>query len=109
MLVATFPCQDRSANAVKLTPTLEDSMSFDAALVREQGVSFAVVVVKSHVVQSDASRRQAISAFSHHFPGVPIVLMAQDSRGTPTFWGRPDIVRFLARIPTAALPWKRFP
>jgi hypothetical protein len=31
-------------------------MSFDAALVREQGVTFAVVVVKGHVVSYDSSR-----------------------------------------------------
>jgi hypothetical protein len=83
-------------------------MSFDAAVVREQGVTFAVVVVKDHVVSSDSSRREAIMAFGAHFPGVPIVLMAQDGRGRPTYWGRPDIVRFLARVPVNALPWKRF-
>jgi hypothetical protein len=83
-------------------------MSFDAALVREQGVKFAVVVVKSHVISSDSSRREASTTFGAHFPGVPIVLMAQDGRGRPTYWGRPDIVRFLAGVPANALPWKRF-
>jgi hypothetical protein len=83
-------------------------MSFDAALVREQGVTFAVVVVKPHVVNSDASRRQALVGFSGKFPGVPIVLMAQDGRGRPTYWGRPDIVGFLAGVPFDALPWKRW-
>ena len=83
-------------------------MSFDAALVREQGVSFAVVVVQHHAVSSDNSRRQAMASFSHHFPGAPIVLMVQDGRGRPTYWGRPDIVRFLANVPVNALPWKRF-
>ena len=83
-------------------------MSFDAAVVREQGVSFAVVSVKGHVVNSDSSRREAISAFATHFPGVPIVLMAQDGRGRPTYWGRPDIVRFLSHVPVGALPWRRF-
>jgi hypothetical protein len=83
-------------------------MSFDAALVREQGVTFAVVVVKSHVVSSDSSRQEAMTEFGVHFPGVPVVLMAQDERGRPTYWGRPDIVRFLARVPVNRLPWKRF-
>lgn len=83
-------------------------MSFDAALVREQGVTFAVVVVKNHVVSSDSSRREAMNTFGMHFPGVPIVLMTQGGRGRPAFWGRPDIVRFLARVPVNALPWKRF-
>jgi hypothetical protein len=71
-------------------------------------VTFAVIAVKNYVVSSDSSRREAITSFGSHFPGVPIVLMAQDSRGTPTFWGRPDIVRFLSRVPVNALPWKRF-
>jgi len=83
-------------------------MSFDAALVREQGVKFAIVAVKNHAVSSDAARRQAMAAFGTHFPGVPIVLMAQDGQGRPTFWGRSDIVRFLAQVPLGALPWKRF-
>jgi hypothetical protein len=83
-------------------------MSFGAALVREQGVTFAVIPVKGHVVNSDSSRREAMATFGTHFPGVPIVLMVQDSRARPTYWGRPDIVRFLAQVPVAALPWKRF-
>lgn len=69
-------------------------MNFDAALVREQGVTFAVVAVKTNAIGSDSSRREAASAFQVHFPGVPIVLMAQDGRGRPTYWGRSDIVRF---------------
>lgn len=83
-------------------------MSFDAALVREQGVTFAVVAVKNHAVSSDSTRQDATRAFASHFPGVPVVLMAQDGRGRPTFWGRADIVRFLARVPLSALPWKHF-
>ena len=83
-------------------------MSFDAALVREQGVAFAVVVVQSHVLSSSSSREEAIDAFGHRFPAVSIVLMAQDGRGRPTFWGRPDIVRYLAKVPVRALPWKRY-
>jgi hypothetical protein len=62
----------------------------------EQGVTFAVVVVKSHVVNSDSSRREAVSGFGVHFRGVPM-LMVQDGRGRPTFWGRRDIVSFLPR------------
>lgn len=83
-------------------------MSIDAALVREHGVTFAVVVVKAHVVASESSRDEAAASFAAKFPGVPIVLMAQDGRGRPTYWGRSDIVRFLARVPFQRLPWKRW-
>jgi hypothetical protein len=44
--------------------------------------------------------------FAMRFPEV--VLMAQDSCGTPTFYGRPDIARFLANVPVGAIPWSEY-
>jgi hypothetical protein len=83
-------------------------MTFDGAVIREQGVTFALVVVKHHVVQSRFEAAQAISAFQPCFPGVPIVLVSQDSRGVPTYFGRPDIARFMASVPMSAVPWKTY-
>lgn len=83
-------------------------MSFDGAVIREQGVTFALVVVKSHVVQNRFEAGKAISAFQPHFPGMPVVLVGQDSRGTPTYFGRPDIARFMASVPMSAVPWKTY-
>jgi hypothetical protein len=34
--------------------------------------------------------------------------MAQDSRGVPTYQGRPDIVRFLSNIFVEQIPWQRY-
>jgi hypothetical protein len=34
--------------------------------------------------------------------------MAQDGRGTPTYWGRPDLVDYMAAVPLAPIPWQRF-
>ena len=34
--------------------------------------------------------------------------MSQDGRGVPSYWGRPDIVRFLASVPINALPWRNY-
>ena len=42
------------------------------------------------------------------FPGVPVVLMAQDAQGTPTFFGRKDIVQFLASVPLGSIPWREY-
>jgi hypothetical protein len=86
----------------------ENAVSFDAAIVKEQGVTFAVIAVKRHVVDSPHERNEAADVFQFQFPGMPVVLMSQDGRGRPTYWGRQDIVRFLARVPVAALPWRRF-
>ncbi len=82
-------------------------MRIQGAIFREQGQTFAVVVVKSQVVQSSSSAADAIRCLAPVF-GVPIVLMAQDSRGRPTFYGRPDIARFMASVPLHAVPWREY-
>ncbi|WP_017726737.1 hypothetical protein [Halalkalibacterium ligniniphilum] len=83
-------------------------MQFDGAVVREQGVTFAIVVVKSHVLNSSHSIDEARTGFSRHFPGMPLILMAQNSRGRPTYQGRKDIVNFLSKIDPSRIPWKRY-
>ena len=83
-------------------------MRVQGAVIREQGQTFAVVVVKSHVVQNRAEATSAISSFTPIFGGVPVVLMAQDSRGRPTYFGRPDISRFMASVPLRAIPWREY-
>lgn len=83
-------------------------MTFQGAVIREQGVTFAVVIVKKHVIDSSAEANQTITAFQPVFPGLPVVLMAQDYQGTPTYYGRQDIARFLATVPLEAIPWKQY-
>jgi hypothetical protein len=39
---------------------------------------------------------------------VPVVLMSQDGSGRPTYFGRPDIARFLANVPVNSIPWKQY-
>jgi hypothetical protein len=83
-------------------------MQIQGAVIREQGISFAIVIVKKHVVDNSIEAREAIEAFQPLFPGLPIVLMAQDSMGVPTYFGRPDIARFMASVPMSAVPWKEY-
>ena len=58
-------------------------MTFQGAVVREQGVTFAVVIVKKHVIDSSFEAGRAVAAFQPAFPGLPVVLMVQDHQGTP--------------------------
>lgn len=83
-------------------------LQIDAAVVIEQGVQFAVVIVKKHILDSANDRINALDAFKSIFPHMPIVLMAQDSRGVPNYWGRTDIVKFLINTPLNCIPWKRY-
>ncbi len=83
-------------------------MQIDGAVIKEQGVTFAVVVVKSHVISNTAAASNMRRSLSSVFPGMPIILMAQDSRGIPTYQGKNDIVKFLANIHPGRIPWKRY-
>jgi hypothetical protein len=83
-------------------------MQFEGALVKEQGITFAIVVVKTSVLSSSAEISKARTTFQSCFPQVPIILMAQDSQGTPTYQGRTDIVRFLGKVDPSRIPWKRY-
>lgn len=83
-------------------------MQFDGAVIKEQGVTFAIVIVKPHVFNSSSEAERARSSFRGIFPGVPIILMGQGSGGRATYQGRPDIVRFLTHISPSRIPWKTY-
>lgn len=83
-------------------------MKLQGAVIKEQGVTFAIVIVRQLVIQSQIEFQKAVGAFSNYFPGMPIVLMAQDGRGVPTYRGRKDIVKFLASIHISQIPWKEY-
>ncbi|MBV1918339.1 MAG: hypothetical protein KUG65_09810 [Sphingomonadaceae bacterium] len=83
-------------------------MQLEGAIIKEQGQTFAVVVVKRLVTDNRHEAAEATHSFSRCFPRMPIVLMSQDSSGVPTYFGRRDIANFLARVPMSAIPWKRY-
>ncbi len=83
-------------------------MQVDGAIIKEQNVTFAIVIVKPHVLTNSLECDKMRKAFQPYFPGLPIVLMAQDHNGRPTYQGRKDLVNFLANIDPGRIPWKRF-
>ena len=81
-------------------------MKVHVAFVCEQGCEFAVVVVRPSVMSGlRRERDDAVRAYSGEF-GVPAVLMIRNSRGTPTYYGRPDLVQLLADRCADRLPWR---
>ncbi|MEZ4721946.1 MAG: hypothetical protein R2813_08740 [Flavobacteriales bacterium] len=86
----------------------KNDMQFDGALITEQGITFAIVIVKPQVLNSYLECEKVRSGFSPVFPNVPIILMAQDSKGIPEYQGRKDIVNFLANISASQIPWERY-
>ncbi len=83
-------------------------IKLQGAVIKEQGVTFAITVVKRHILNSQMQCQQAVQSFQPLFPGMPIVLMGQDFRGTPTYWGRNDIVNFLRKVHPSRIPWQEY-
>lgn len=83
-------------------------MRFNAAVLRDRSVTFAVVMVKLDTLRSihEATREQI--GLAPAFPGIPIVLMAQDSSGAPIFHGRKDLVSFMGNIRLDAIRWREY-
>lgn len=82
-------------------------MRVQGAVIRERGLTFAVVIVKQHVVQVRETATSVMEKLTPVF-GVPVVLMAQDGRGRPTFFGRRDIASFLSKVPLHMIPWREY-
>ena len=82
-------------------------MKVYGAIIKEQVDTFSIIIVKPHVLNKDSEANSFRNAMSSVFPS-PIILMAQDSHGTPTYQGRKDIVNFLANIDLARIPWKTY-
>ena len=83
-------------------------MKIQGAVIIEQGVTFAIVVVRQSVTNYTSRiirTRQQLQGF---FPNMPIILMSQDKNGTSHYYGRRDIVEFLKTIRLDQIPWKEF-
>jgi len=83
-------------------------MRFQGALITEQNVTFGIVIVKPYVLNNPAQVDSMRTLGMRAFGPVPIVLMAQNHKGTPTYYGRKDIVNFLAKVPIHAIPWREY-
>lgn len=82
-------------------------MNFNAALIEEQDVKFAIVLVKPSVLTS--SERESIrDSFIPIFGNIPIILASEDSKGYLKYHGREDIVKFLSNFHSNQIPWKTY-
>jgi hypothetical protein len=83
-------------------------MKLQGAVIIEQGVTFAIVVVKQSVTNYTSKIIKTRQQLQPFFPNMPIILMSQDSSGTPHYYGRRDIVEFLKTVRLDQIPWKEF-
>jgi hypothetical protein len=73
-------------------------MHFQGAVIKEQCVTFRIIIIKPHVLQSENDKSQMQNFEYSAFGRIPIILMTHDSWGVPTYYGSKDIVNSLSRI-----------
>ena len=83
-------------------------MKIRGAVIIEQGVTFAIIMVKPTVTRYTVRSIQMRHELSAYFPNMPIILMSWDNDGQPHYYGRKDIVDFLKSINVNQIPWKDF-
>ena len=83
-------------------------MKIQGAVIIEQGVTFAIVAVSRTVTNYTSRAIRVRHQLAQFFRNMPIILMSQDSNGTPHYYGRQDIVRFLQSIRLNQIPWKEY-
>ncbi|MCR5833231.1 MAG: hypothetical protein K6G55_01045 [Selenomonadaceae bacterium] len=83
-------------------------MKIQGAVILEQGVTFAVVAVNRTVTNYTSRAIRVRHQLAQFFRNMPIILMSQDSNGTPHYYGRKDIVDFLQSIRLDQIPWKEY-
>lgn len=76
--------------------------NWQIALVREQGLNFAVASVQDHVLNNPTVRDNLIQSLSVRLAQPVVLIGARQHR----LYGRQDIVRFLQNVHPSRLPWK---
>jgi hypothetical protein len=82
--------------------------TIEGAVITEQGVTFAVAIVQPDVLSNRAECDAAVATFAAVFGGLPTIIMAQDAQGVPSYYGRRDLVDFMASVPLDAVSWSRY-
>ena len=98
----------RRRNSTDSAASLGGFMQFEAAVMDAEGTTFAVVIVKRDVISNSHEANSIIAAIEKVLEGKPVVLMAQDSEGAPTYYGRDDIAGFMTTVPVDSIPWQKF-
>jgi len=83
-------------------------MVIKGAVISVQDVTFAVVVMKIRVVESQEQTDDALKLLRSVFPGVPTVIMAMDDSGKPKYRGPQEMIDLLGKINVAQIPWKMY-
>jgi hypothetical protein len=75
-------------------------------MAEKDGTKFAIVQVDKDTMHVPGRAIDTIEALKSTFPNMNIVLMTRDKKGSPIFYGRPDIVNGLGDASLAEVEWR---
>ena len=76
------------------------------AVIREQGITFAVVIVKNHVVNCQTTSSNMIQDLIPVF-GVPLIALKGESNRKVRS-NRRDVASFVANLHPSRIPWRKY-
>jgi hypothetical protein len=83
-------------------------MRLQIALVSAEGVTFGLVVVPEDLLDDPAGRdRSRLHFEAKLFRGVPVVLVGEDFREAPRFYGPAELTEFMQGVQMDMIEWTR--
>jgi hypothetical protein len=83
-------------------------VKFKGAVTEKNGVKFAIAQVDKDTMHVPGRARDTIEALKGLFPEMNVVIMTRDKKGSPIFYGRPDIVNGLGDDALKDAEWKDY-
>jgi len=84
-------------------------VKFKGGFAEKDGVKFAVAQMdSSSIVDVPGRAMDMIPRLKTLFPDMNIVLMTRNKKGSPIFYGRPDIVNGLGDAVLSDVEWKEY-
>ena len=82
--------------------------TIQGAVLKEQGYLFAIVIVQPHILDFRDDREAMLAQLKPLFPGMTVVLMAQDGLARPRWFGPEPIVAILQGVRPEQIAWKEY-
>jgi len=84
-------------------------MTLDGAVLHEGGVTFALASVPPNILTNPRTADQLLDSLKRDlFPDMPILLMAREWSGKPSYYGSPDAQRALRGVHIGRIAWSRY-
>jgi hypothetical protein len=84
-------------------------VTFQGTKIKIRGANVGIAMVEMNVMLNEAEADRMIDYFRQRaFGGMPVVLTAVDPQGTPTYYGRADLVRVLLNIDVRNIAWMEY-